>query len=85
MQDFDKPLIDRRIPINISPNSFSVDLAVKFGVDESIMLGYIDYWIDFNTGKGKGLYDGRQWMYQKLEDIAFHFPYWSKRRWKNTP
>jgi hypothetical protein len=80
MQDFDKPQIDRRIPMNISHHSFSIDLAKKFGIDESIMIEYISYWIDFNIRTGKKYSDDRHWMYQKQEDIAAHFPYWTKRQ-----
>jgi hypothetical protein len=64
-----------------SPNhSFDIKLATELGsVDLAILIGHFSYWIDFNQRAGKNLHDERYWMYQTLQDLLNHFPYWSER------
>jgi hypothetical protein len=62
-----------------SPNhSFSVDFASIYGVHEAILIHHFQHWIRHNKATGRNQHDGKTWSYQKLEDIAAHFPYLSK-------
>lgn len=59
-------------------HSFDIDLASQYGVEESILIHHFLHWIRFNKASNKNFHEGRTWMYQTLDDIANHFPYWSK-------
>lgn len=59
-------------------HSFDIHLAEEYGVNEAILIHHFQHWIQFNMKTKKNQHEGRTWSYQTLEDIAAHFPYWSK-------
>ena len=59
-------------------HSFDLTLASKYGVDEAILIHHFQHWVYRNKKSGKNLKDGRTWTYQTIEEIAIHFPYWTK-------
>lgn len=59
-------------------HAFHIELAEEVGVEKAILLGHINYWIEFNRRAKKNFYDGKTWMYQTLDEMACHCPYWSK-------
>lgn len=61
-----------------SVHSFHVETAQEIGVEKAILLQHIAYWVGFNERAKKNFRDGRTWMYQSLEQMACHFPYWNK-------
>ena len=50
------------------------ELAAEIGLNESILLLQLDYWIAA-AGKER---DGRRWVYESLSDIQGAFPFWSR-------
>lgn len=59
---------------------FDSDLAVRFGVDEAIMIANFQYWIRKNEVNGKHLHDGRYWTYNSVDAFTKLFPFWSGRQ-----
>lgn len=63
------------------PNhSFSVRLAQKYGVHESILINHFAYWIGVNQRLNRNFHEGKTWTYQTLDEIAAHFPYFTKNQ-----
>lgn len=61
-------------------HAFNVEEAVKYGVEKAILLQHIRFWCVQNEGKKDNLHDGRVWMYQSVEDMHKHYPYWSTHK-----
>lgn len=59
-------------------HSFDITNACKYSVEESILIHNFQLWCNYNARLGKNFHDGRTWTYQSLEEIAAHFPYWTK-------
>ncbi|MGM7635663.1 DnaD domain-containing protein [Bacillus sp. Hm123] len=62
-----KLLLDER-PLVIIPS-----LATKVGLNESIILQQIHYWLQSSEHK----HDDRKWVYNTYEQWQEHFPFWS--------
>lgn len=59
-------------------HTFNIDLATELGcVNLAILVHHFEYWITYNERSKKNFYEGKYWMYQTLDQIARHFPYWS--------
>jgi hypothetical protein len=56
-------------------HSFDIHLASQYGIEEAIIIHHMQHWIRLNRRKGKNLKDGKCWMFETMEHIAFHFPY----------
>lgn len=62
-----------------SHHSFDINLAAELkSVNLAILIHHFTYWIDYNARLKRNFHYGKYWMYQTLEDLANHFPYWSK-------
>lgn len=59
---------------------FDANIAARFGVDESIMIANLQFWIQKNEANGKHFHDGRFWTYNSLEAFTKLFPFWSSRQ-----
>lgn len=57
---------------------FNTELAVEFGVEESIMLHNVVFWIEKNAANNKHLRDNRYWTYNSISAFAELFPFWSE-------
>src|SRR5271169_5196276 len=65
------PLLLKKNPLLILPN-----LAVAVGLNESIILQQLEYWIE-KKGKVKGK-ENRKWIYNSYEKWQKkNFPFWS--------
>jgi len=53
------------------------DLAVKVGLNESIILQQIHYWLEINKKVGRNYLENRFWTYNKYEEWQKQFPFWS--------
>ncbi|WP_238941809.1 hypothetical protein [Bacillus sp. REN10] len=62
-----KLLLDER-PLVIIPS-----LATKIGLNESIILQQVHYWLQSSEHE----HDGRKWVYNTYEQWQEHFPFWS--------
>lgn len=54
---------------------FSVEIAVRYGVLEAVLLENIKYWVDKNRANGKNIFDGRPWTYNSVKAFTELFPY----------
>lgn len=63
---------------------FDVDIAVKYGMVEAVLLENLYFWIAKNEANGKHFHDGSTWTYNSTR--AFHdlFPYVSVRTIQNA-
>ena len=60
--------------------SFSIDLAMKHGVDEAIMLYNLIFWLRKNRANAKNIHDGRAWTYNSASSMEDLFPFWNARK-----
>lgn len=63
---------------------FDVDLAVKYGVVEAILLNHFEYWIELNKANGKNFYDGLYWTFNSMKAFCEIFPYLSEKKIRNA-
>src|SRR3712207_777943 len=66
-------LLDER-PLVVLPA-----LAVRFGLNEAIILQQLHYWVGPNTGISTNIVDGVRWAYNTYEEWQQQFPWWSVR------
>ena len=59
---------------------FDTDIAALYGVDESIMIANLQFWIRKNEANGKHFHDGRFWTYNSIEAFTKLFPFWTARQ-----
>ena len=59
---------------------FDTELAAIYGVDESIMITNLSFWIRKNEANGKHYHDGRFWTYNSIEAFTKLFPFWTARQ-----
>jgi hypothetical protein len=60
------------------PYIFDESMAVKYGVDEAIMLQNLAYWVQKNAANGKHIHNGRAWTYNSAAAFVKLFPFWNK-------
>lgn len=65
-------------------HSFDIDLAVRFGVPEAILIENFRFWIAKNKANDKHFHDGLHWTYNSTKALAELFPYWSIDQIKRT-
>lgn len=63
-----------------SSHQFSVELAIKIGVENAIFIQDIAYWIDYNKSSGINFVEGRTWTYSTIWEICNRHPYWTKKQ-----
>lgn len=72
---------------NSKPLILLPELAVAVGLNESIVLQQLHYWIEINHRTGKNLIDGMYWVYNTYQEWQKQFPFWSpstiRRTFKN--
>lgn len=67
-----------RLLFNEHPIIASRELAVMIGLNKSIVLQQIMYWINHNKEKGINFKDGRYWTYKSITSWQTHyFPFFS--------
>lgn len=59
---------------------FDVDIAVRFGVLEAILLNHFDFWIQHNEANGVNFHDGAYWTFNSVKALQEIFPYVSERK-----
>ena len=58
-------------------HSFDIEHALKYGVNESIMISNFQFWIQKNKANGTHFHDGRTWTYNSVSAFKEIFPYWN--------
>lgn len=59
---------------------FKLEDAIKYGVDEAIVINYFRYWIGKNKANDKHFYDGHYWTYNSHKAFCEIFPFWSEKQ-----
>lgn len=59
---------------------FDVDLAVKYGMLEAIILNNLEFWTAKNQANGQNLHEGYYWTYNSTKALSELFPYVSQRQ-----
>jgi len=61
--------------INESPLQVLPSLAVKFGLNEAIVIQQMHYWLNKSTN----IQDGEKWVYNSIKCWRDQFPFWSEK------
>ena len=64
-------------------HSFSVELAVKFGEKQAIILNNLAFWQKKNQENCYNFNDGYYWVYNSVKAFQGLFPYWSLKQIRN--
>lgn len=59
---------------------FDVDLAVRYGMVEAILINHFEYWIELNRTNDKNYYDGRYWTFNSMKALVEIFPYLTEKK-----
>lgn len=57
--------------------SFNTSIAIKYGVNESIFLNNLIFWISVNKANNSNFHDGKTWSYNSMDAFTRIFPFWS--------
>lgn len=55
-------------------------VAIKYGVEEAILLDTIVFWARENKSRGENFKDDRWWTYNSIKGLAEIFPWWSQKQ-----
>lgn len=61
-------------------HQFNVEVAKVYGVEESILIHNIFFWIKKNVANDKHKHDGRYWTYNSSKAFAELFPYFNEKK-----
>lgn len=61
---------------------FNTEYAVKYGIEEAIVINNLQFWINKNKANNKHSYDDRTWTYNSYKAFAELFPYWNEHKIK---
>lgn len=61
-------------------HSFDIDVAVKYGVNEAILIENMRFWIAKNKANNRHFYEGRYWTYNSIKAYSELFPYWTSNQ-----
>lgn len=58
---------------------FDVDIALKYGLNEAILLNNISFWVMKNEANEQNFFEGKYWTYNSAKAFSKLFPYMSAR------
>lgn len=59
---------------------FDVDLAIRYGMVEAILINHFEYWIELNRTNDRNYYDGRYWTFNSMKAMVEIFPYLTEKK-----
>ena len=59
----------------MSEHSFSVEDAMKYGIEGAVIIKNLKFWLDKNIANKKHVHDGEVWTYNSIEAFHMLFPY----------
>jgi len=68
-----------RLLLNEEPLLVMPQLAIKIGLNESLILQQIHYWIEINKKANQNKRDGYYWTYNSYEQWQKQFPFWCSK------
>lgn len=63
---------------------FNVDIAVRYGIAEAIILNNLWYWVKKNEANGTNYFDGEYWTYNSIKAFEKLFPYLTNKQIRTT-
>ncbi len=66
------------------PLVVNVELATRIGLNESIILQQVHYWLELNRKAKRNYKDGFYWTFNTFEEWQKQFPFWSLSTIKRT-
>lgn len=60
-------------------HSFNVEAAKQYGILESVLLNFFEFWVQKNEANEKNYHDGYYWTYNSTRAMTELFPYASQR------
>lgn len=63
---------------------FSVEIACKYGILESVLLNNLFFWIQKNKANQKNYFEGKYWTYNSVKALTQLFPYASEHKIRNA-
>jgi hypothetical protein len=61
-------------------HTFSVEHAVKYGIEEAILIGNFQFWLAKNRAEKRNFFDGRTWTYNTAAAFAELIPYFNAKQ-----
>lgn len=68
----------------ITEHSFDIELAMRVGVNASIIFKNLEFWITKNKANGSNFIDGHHWTYNSNAAFLELFPYMGKKAIENA-
>jgi hypothetical protein len=59
---------------------FDIEDAIAYGLEESVILYNIKYWIMVNKANGVNLFDERTWTYNSIKAYKELYPFWTDKQ-----
>lgn len=73
-----------KLLFNVHPLVIDKELATLIGLNETIILQQIHYWIEINRKASVNFYEEKYWTYNTIAEWREHFPFWSFDTVKRT-
>lgn len=61
-------------------NTFNIDFAIKYGLNEAVMMNNLIFCIYKNKANEMHFYENKYWTYNSIPAFNKLFPYWSERQ-----
>ena len=61
-------------------HSFDIKMAQIYGLEESILIDNLLFWIAKNKANSKHFYNGKYWTYNSTKAFSELFPYWNEKK-----
>ena len=61
---------------------FNTEYALKYGIEEAIVINNLQFWITKNLANRKHFYNERTWTYNTYKAFSEIFPYWNEHKMK---
>lgn len=65
-------------------HSFNVELAIKYGIEEAILIENFAFWIKKNAANNKNYINGEYWTYNSAKALEELFPYMNLKKVQRT-
>ena len=65
-------------------HSFNVELAIKYGIEEAILIENFAFWIKKNAANNKNYINGEYWTYNSAKALEELFPYMNLKKIQRT-
>lgn len=76
--------MNNNLLFDAQPIVISAELAVTLGLNESIVLQQVHYWLENNRKANRNFHEGKYWTYNTYEQWQEQFPFWSLRTVKTV-